>query len=211
MNSSGFAVTDAEFGVLKRHYENFGKSIATWSGQISGEVNDLKSETENLRTNFTKLYGEYNDFGKNMEDWTKKAAEQINDKADKNDVYTKSEASEIFSTKAEVAEVSTIKEKSKTNSARIESLSTEVSDLKKSHRRGMAQMAAMASVDLGKAKAGSVKIGAAVGTHRGESAVAVGVGVSPTDALSFNTKWSTSNDSIKDSTFGLGVSYEFTF
>lgn len=87
----------------------------------------------------------------------------------------------------------------------------DIKDLRKDHNRGMAQMAAMASVDFGNVKARTVKVGAGIGQHSSETAVAVGVAVTPTDALMVNAKWSTSANSIKKSTLGLGATYEFNF
>lgn len=87
----------------------------------------------------------------------------------------------------------------------------DIRDLRKDHNKGMAQMAAMASVDFGNVKARTVKVGAGIGQHASETAVAVGVAVTPTDALMINAKWSTSTNSIKKSTLGLGATYEFNF
>lgn len=80
--------------------------------------------------------------------------------------------------------------------------------LRKEHRQGIAQMAAMASVDFGNVKARTIKVGAAVGHYKNQSAIAVGAAIAPNDRWLINTKVANSG---KDFSVGLGATYEFNY
>ena len=86
-----------------------------------------------------------------------------------------------------------------------------IDNLRKDLNNGMAQLSAMSAVDFGHTKKHKVKVGAGIGGYKGARAVAVGVAVSPTDNLLINAKMSTSTNTIKGTSFGIGATYEFDY
>lgn len=95
------------------------------------------------------------------------------------------------------------------NSRRIDENVREIRNLRKDHNNGMAQMAAMTSVDFVHVNKNRVKVGAAVGGYKGARAVAVGVAYAPTDHFLVDAKWSTPTNTHRGSAFGVGATYEF--
>lgn len=93
----------------------------------------------------------------------------------------------------------------------VEQNRKDISELRREHRKAIAQVAAMSSIDFGNVKARTIKVGAALGHYRDHTAIAVGAAVAPNDNWLINTKVATSTKSSKDVTFGLGATYEFSY
>ena len=84
-----------------------------------------------------------------------------------------------------------------------------ISDLRREHKNGMAQMAAMTAVDFAHVTPHKLKVGAAVGAYKGARAVAVGVAYAPTEHFLLDAKWSTPTTTHRGSAVGIGATYEF--
>lgn len=67
---------------------------------------------------------------------------------------------------------------------------------------------AMGAIDLGSTPAKKIRLGAGVGNASSSQAVAVGVGYAPTENLRFNTKFSSSTNSVNNNSISIGASYD---
>ena len=93
---------------------------------------------------------------------------------------------------------------------RVDNLNDQINHIDKKMASGLASVAAMTMVDMAKASAGTVNVGAAVGGFNGTHAVAVGVGYAPTDSLNITTKIGVNPAKHKYITYGAGVNYQFS-
>ncbi|MBR8750032.1 hypothetical protein IX317_001713 [Fusobacterium sp. DD29] len=87
----------------------------------------------------------------------------------------------------------------------------QIRELRSDLNNGMAQMAAMSSVEFTGVAPHKMRVAAGIGAYRGARAVAVGVGYSPQEAFLINAKWSTPTNTCRGSAVGIGASYEFNF
>ena len=193
INNMVFAgyVTDERFEDLKKHYNNFGKAMQTWTNNASGQINTINTNVTNLNNQVTTLNTQFNQamssindnalvkdgsnvkasqFRGNLDVYSKNEVDNsLDNKVDKNDVYTKNEIDNNLNGKADTNNVYTKNEVDNSLNAKVNInnvyTKTEVNNLLASQATGTVINAAtgIGSIALGEGTTVSGNYSTAIG------------------------------------------------
>lgn len=178
---------------------------------LEKEKQELETKLQNFDNDKTKLSEKIQslDNTKEVKENQEKIKNLESKKADRNEVYTKSDLETKLQEKADTGEVKNLSSKVEQQEKRISSLEKESKHLNEKINKGTAMLTAMANVDFLQLNPGDIGVGAGIGHFNNTQAVAVGVGYTINEDLHVHTKWSGVAGDAHYNAIGGGITYRF--